>query len=111
MTRTPTASAPSLPGPFLDGVVRHLQAFAAAAGTAAADVHVRLTLADGAVVVTQGLRTAGPLPSNSSGWGMIEGVGPTGAVVVREAHVLKAEFDLAPAERRPIGLHAEAGSP
>jgi len=113
MTTGPSQGPASAPPPvlFLEGVVKHLQAFAAATGVAPGDVFVRLTLADGATVFSQGLNVSGPCPAGPAGWGLIESDGGTAAVVVREAHVLKVEFNLSPERHRPIGLHAEVNPP
>jgi hypothetical protein len=90
--------------------MQHLSVFAKSAGVTSDTVHVRFTLADGTTLHLRGLRTFGVAGGGS--WGRIQGALPSSksAVLVREAHVLKAEFELAPDQHRPIGLHTEAES-
>jgi hypothetical protein len=97
-------------GTFLDGVVAHLEAFAADRGIPAGNVHVRLTLADSTHVVIRGLRADGPLGTYA--WGMIQGIAShtADALLIREDHVTTVEFQVAPILRGPAGLDAE-GSP
>jgi hypothetical protein len=96
---------------FIEGIRKHLDTFASSSGVNVDEVHVRLTLADGVPLILRGLKVTEPAVAGGQGWGMIHGTDPASAVVVRESHVLKAEFQLAPQDRRPIGLHTEGGKP
>lgn len=109
-SKVTTVPVPPTPG-FMEGVVRHLEAYAKSAGIKPENVHVRLVLADGTTHLLLGLKVSGPFPPGALGWGMIEGVigSTTEALVVRESHVLKIEFERKVVERKPIGLHTEAG--
>lgn len=110
MSKAVNPSTPPAPK-FMEGIVRHLEAYAKSAGVKAENVHVRLVLADGALHHLLGLKVFGPFPATSLGWGMVEGAtgSATEALVIRESHVLKVEFEVKPTERKPIGLHTEAG--
>lgn len=93
---------------FLNDIVAHLNAYASTNQVNPAQVHVRLTFADGSGIWVRGLEVAdAPTPN---GWGMIvtSVSAQTQALVIREAHVIKAEFQLTPADREQIGFHTEA---
>lgn len=93
---------------FFASVLELLHAFAKSYGADPADVHVQVTLADGDFIILQQLATHPP--ASPEDWGLISGKltgGEPLAVVVRDTHVFKAEFRLAPAERSGIGFHAE----
>ena len=93
---------------YLDGVLEYLQEFATSQRVNANDVTVKFTLADGSSFTTSGLKTA--LPTAAQGLGMIQGTAGAGtALVIRESHVIKVEFQLEPDQRKPIGLHSEVG--
>ena len=94
----------------MNDVVPYLENFARSKGVKPEEIHVRFTFADGSVFLVQGLKLSAP--TIAQGWGMIEGAeaDAASAVVIREAHVLKIEFDFARVERQPIGLHTEATS-
>jgi hypothetical protein len=95
---------------FLQDVLKHFEEFARAAGINPEDVYVRLTLADGSAFVVRGLKVTTSPPAQN--WGMIEGLGKRsgGALVIREAHVVKVEFEPTPKARQPIGLHTEGAN-
>ena len=94
---------------FLSDVQTHLNTFAAQNQVGEDEIHVRLTLADGSHVIVPGLQTKDAPTAN--GWGMIQSLpspdSHVEALVIREIHVIKAEFQLAPSERKPIGFQSE----
>jgi hypothetical protein len=94
-------------GGFLIDVAHCLTTFAKSRGISPDSVFVRFTLADSSTFVAKGLKLT-PM-SNAQGW-MIESAltTTTNALVVRETHIIKAEFDQEPVEKMPIGLHTEA---
>ncbi len=93
--------------PFLTDLLSQLQQFALTHRVPPEDVVVRLTLADGS-----SFRLACLAETPASGphrWGMLHLAEKerAKAIAVRESHILKAEFDLAPVVRKPIGFQAE----
>lgn len=92
---------------FLSDITTHLQNYAHAHQVDSQAVHVRLTFADGSSLLVRGLSVFDP--PVAQGWGMIRGTASaeSDAVIIREGHIIKAEFQLAPAERKPIGFQSE----
>ena len=93
---------------FLEGIQFQIDVFAGKYGVDRSTVLTRLILADGRVVLAEGLTTSDP--SKGSSWGMVlgtkdrEGEG----IVLREEHVLFAELAVALDEPMTIGFASEA---
>ena len=92
---------------FLEGIVHQLEVFATTSGVKPEDVTVRLVFNDGDVMNVRRLKLTAPF--GASQWGMIQGdqAGVIRAVSIREADVLRAEFQLPLESRGSIGFSAE----
>ena len=92
---------------FVSDLRMHVSTFAQQQSVDEAQVHVKLTLADGDEYVAQGLTINDA--TSQGGCAMIRGHATDASPVlcIRDTHIVKAELDTSPQEKPPIGFHAE----